>query len=157
MFLSDVRHSGSNFMLFDHVGKLFVLWTVAFCSGYTERRTGSGTSETVLFEMNLAAFDSLCQTEYCLFVFRAQQLWEEGRDTSGWISARTGFHASQTDDVRIQILPWRRAVRAGHRSATRPQDRHPGGVRGHTVTVSIESVELGIIFHWTLRIAVHIN
>lgn len=71
---------------------------------------------------------------FLLFVFRTKQLWEEGGDSSGWISARTGFHRSQRDDVGIQILPRRRTVRAGHRSAPRPQDRHPGGVRGHTVT-----------------------
>lgn len=66
-------------------------------------------------------------------LFRTKQLREEGWDPGGWESARTGFHPPPRNSVRIQILPQRRTVRAGRGPATRPQDRHPGGVRGHAV------------------------
>lgn len=78
---------------------------------------------------------------YWLFALRAQQFWKEGRDSSGWISAGTGFHLSERDDVRVSLLPQRQAVRARCRSAQRPQDGPAGGVRGNPVIVSTGPLE----------------
>lgn len=70
-------------------------------------------------------------TQYWLFALRAQQFWEESRDSSGWKSAGTRFHLSQRDDVQVSVLSQCRVVRARCGSAESPQDRPSGGVRGY--------------------------
>lgn len=76
-------------------------------------------------------------TQYWLFALRAQQFWEEGRDSSGRIPAGTWFHLSEGDVVWVSVLPQRPLVRARCGSAERPPDRHSGGVRGHNLQWAI--------------------